>query len=47
MKRFDVETSTYINFDVKNNEKNPQLSIDGIVGISKYKNVFAKVNTPT
>ena len=46
-KSFDVETSTYINFEVKNNDKNPQLSIHDYVGISKYKNVFAKVNTPT
>ena len=47
MKPFNVETSTYINLDVKNNDKDPQLSIDGHVGISKYKNVFAKDNTST
>ena len=46
MKSSDVATSTYINFDVKNNDKNPQFSIHDHVGISKYKIVFAKVYTP-
>ena len=44
MKPFDVGTSTCINFDVENNDKNPQFSIHDHVGISKYKIFFAKVN---
>ena len=42
MKPFDVGTSTYINFDAENNDKNPQFSIHDRVGISKYKNFFCK-----
>ena len=40
MKSCDVETSTYISFDVENNDKNLQFSIHNHAGISKYKNVF-------
>ena len=42
MKPFDVGTSTYINFDAENNDKNPQFSIHDRVGISKYKICFCK-----
>ena len=41
----NLDTSTYINFDVENIGKNPQFSIHDHVGISKYNSLFAKVST--
>ena len=42
MKPVDVNSSTYIDFDKKNNKKNPKFKIGDHVKISKYKNIFAK-----
>ena len=42
----DVKSSTYIDFVIENNEKDPKLEVGGQVRISKYKNIFAKGNVP-
>ena len=47
MKLIDVESSMYIDFAVKNNDKNPQFDVDDHVEISKYRNIFVIVYTPT
>ena len=41
MKPVDVKSNTYVNFSKKINNKDPQFKIADIVGISKYKNIFA------
>ena len=41
MKPVDVKSNTYVNFSKKINNKDPQFKIVDIVGISKYKNIFA------
>ena len=46
MKSIDVKASTYIDFDVENNNKNPKFKVGYQVRISKCKNIFAKVYTP-
>ena len=46
MEHVDVKSSTYINFTIKNNEKNPEFEIVDCVRISKCKNVFANGYTP-
>ena len=45
MKPVDVKSSTYIDFDVENNNKSPKFEIDDHVSPTKYKNIFAKVYT--
>ena len=42
MKAVDVKSSTYIDFGVKNSEKDPKFKVADHVRISKYKNIFAK-----
>ena len=42
-----VETSTYIYFKVKNNDKDPKFEVVDYMRISKYKNIFAKSYTRT
>ena len=42
MKCTDVKTSTYIDFDVENNNKNPKFKVSDHIKISKYKNIFTK-----
>lgn len=44
----DVKTSSWIYFEVKSNDKDPnwKILVDDRVKISKYKNVFAKDYTP-
>ena len=42
----DVKSSTYIDFVIENNEKDPKLEVGDQVRISKYKNIFAKGNVP-
>ena len=42
MKPFDVKSSTYIDFDEKNNKEDCKFKVDDHVGISKYNNSFAK-----
>ena len=46
MKPIDVKPSTYIDFNVENNQ-NPRSKVSDHVRISKYKRIFAKVYTPT
>ena len=42
MKPVDVKTSTYINSSKEIYDEDPKFKIGEIVGISKYKNIFAK-----
>ena len=46
MKPLDVQSSTYNDFGIENNEKDPKLEVDDHVRISKCKNNFAKGCTP-
>ena len=52
MKPVDVKYSTYITYStyddhsVESNDKDPKFEVDDHLGISKYKNVFAKGNPP-
>ena len=46
MKSFDFKTSTYFDFEVENNEKNPKFKDSDCVRISKYKNIFEKGYVP-
>ena len=43
MKPIDVKSSTYIDFDKKNNKKRPKLKVGDNVRISKYQNIFGKI----
>ena len=43
IKPFDVKSSTYIDFDKKNNEENPKYLVGDHVRISKYKTFLQKV----
>ena len=45
MKSVDVKLSTFIDFNVKSNDKDPKFKVGYHVGISKYKNIFAKSYT--
>ena len=42
MKLVDVTLSTYIDFGVENNKKDPKFEVVDHVRISKYKNILAK-----
>ena len=42
MKPFDVKASMYIDFNKANNKKGPKSKVADHVGISKYKDIFAK-----
>ena len=42
----DARSSTYIDLDKGNNEKDPKFKFDDYVRISKYKNIFAKRHVP-
>ena len=42
MKPVNVKSSTYIDFGIKNNEKNPKFEVSDHVGMSNYKNIFEK-----
>ena len=42
MKTVDVKPSSYIDFDVENDEKDPKFEVDNHAKISKYKSIFAK-----
>ena len=46
MKPIDVHENTYINIDKEVNDKKPKFNVGDPVGISKYKNIFAKGCTP-
>ena len=42
MKPADVKSSTCFDFDVKNNDRNPNFKVGDQVRTSKYKNIFIK-----
>ena len=46
MKLIDVKDNMYINTDREVNDKGPKFKVGDHVGISKYKNIFAKGYTP-
>ena len=46
MKPVDVKFSTYIDFGIENNDKDPKFKVGDHVRISKYKNIFAKAYVP-
>ena len=46
MKPVDVKDNMYIDFVKEINNKDPKIQVAYYVGISKYKNVFAKGYTP-
>ena len=46
MKPIDVKDNTYINTDKEINNKDPKFKVGDRVGISKYKNIFAKGYMP-
>ena len=41
MEPVDVKSRTYLDFNKKNNEKDPKFKVGGHVRISKYKITFA------
>ena len=45
-KAVNVNSSTYIDFGVENNKKDPKFAGGDHIRISKYKNIFVKVFTP-
>ena len=47
VKPVDVKSSTYINFNKENNKEGPKFKSGDTVGISKYKNIFAKGYIPS
>ena len=42
MKPVNVKSSTYIDFNIENNDKNPKFMVGDHVRISKYKNILQK-----
>ena len=46
MKPVDVKSSTYIDFNVRNHDKDLKLEDNDYVKISKHGNIFSKVYTP-
>ena len=46
MKPADVKSSTYIDFNVENNDKYPKFGVCDHVRVSKFKNIFAKRYAP-
>ena len=46
MKPVDVKSNTYIDSREEANNKNTKFKIGGIVRISKYNNIFSKVDIP-
>ena len=42
MKPVDLKSSTYIDFDVENNDEDPKFEVGDLLRISQYKNIFAK-----
>ena len=47
MKLVGVNPSTYIDFNVENNDADPKFEVSDHVKISKYKKLFEKVYTPS
>ena len=46
MKPIDVKSDSYAEYNVDSNEQDPKFKIGDHIRISKYKNIFAKGNTP-
>ena len=46
MKPTDVKSDSYAEYNVDSNEQDPKFKIGDHIRISKYKNIFAKGNTP-
>ena len=46
MKPVDVKDNTYINFEKEVNDKDRKFKVGDHLGISKYKNIFAKGYIP-
>ena len=46
MKPIDVKNDSFAEYNEESNEKDPKFKVNDHVGISKYKNVFAKVYAP-
>lgn len=46
LKAIAVKKNTYFDFDLENNAKDPRFKVGNCVGISKFKNAFAKGDTP-
>ena len=46
MKPVDVKDNTYIDFEKKDNDKDPKFKIGDHVRISKYKNIFVRGYMP-
>ena len=46
MEPVDVKPSTYMDYSKEINDEDPKFKICDIVGISKYKNIFAKGYVP-
>ena len=46
MKPIDVTSDSYAEYNEDSNEKDPKFKVDDHVRISKYKNIFAKGDTP-
>ena len=46
MKSVEAKSSTYFNFGIENNEKDPIFKVGNHVRISKYKSILVKGCTP-
>ena len=46
IKPIDVTHHSYVEYNEESNKKSPKLKVGDHVRISKYKNIFAKVNVP-
>ena len=46
IKLIGIELSTYVDFSVENNDKDPSFKVHDHVRISKWKNIFAKSYAP-
>ena len=46
MKPGDLNSSSYIDFNVESNDKDSEFEVDNYIRISKCKNIFPKDSTP-
>ena len=46
IKPVDIKSNTYVNSGKEINNEDPKFKVGDIVGISKYKNIFAKGYVP-
>ena len=47
MKPVDVKSSTYIDFNKRNNKEDPKFKVGDYARISKYENIFANSYVPS